>query len=88
MWTAAKRKKEARRRHASNINAGYVEVDEYHLYRTGIRGRKSLVVWCVLVSLIIIALANLAVSKIYKLCNYAQIVFKSVIRFGFHKYQI
>lgn len=65
MWTARKEKKTAGRRHASNFNAGYVEVEEYHLHRTGIRGRKRWFVWCGAAILLAIVLANLLVSSVH-----------------------
>ncbi len=61
MWTARSEKKAARLRHARNYQAGHIQIDEYHLQRTGIRGRKRWFVWSGLSVLLIIAVANLVV---------------------------
>ncbi|XP_032239001.2 beta-sarcoglycan isoform X1 [Nematostella vectensis] len=46
-------KKKANQEHESNFNAGRVNVQERHLHRTGIRGRK---IWCFLAVLYLLAL--------------------------------
>ncbi len=69
MWRAAREKKKAKYRHVSNDKAGFIEVDEYHLSRTGIRGRKQCLCWTALALLITIALVNLMVSCIYILIH-------------------
>ena len=62
MWTKANEKKTARKRHARNFTSGHVKVEEYHLFRTGIRGRKRWLIWTGLAVLLLIAMTNLVVS--------------------------
>ena len=55
-------KKEAREIHNSNFTAGIIKVDNYHLYRTGLRGRKRWLFFAALAALFIVIAGNLAVS--------------------------
>ena len=61
MWTKAKEKRAATRRHTTNFNSGHIEIDEYHLSRTGLRGRKRWFLWCGVIGLLVIATVNLMV---------------------------
>lgn len=78
MWTKSKEKRGVGRLHASNFGAGYVKIEEYHLMRTGLRGRKRWFFLCGAVFLMLIALGNLLVYKssniyYYRLCLYSSI---------------
>ena len=55
-------KKRVGRIHNSNFTAGSILVDSYHLYRTGLRGRKRWIFFAVLATLFIVVAGNLAVS--------------------------
>ena len=65
MWRARSEKKAAQFRHATNNQAGHVQIDEYHLHRTGLRGRKRYFIWSGFTILLVIALANLVVRTLH-----------------------
>ena len=65
MWTKSHEKKMAKKRHAGNFAAGYVKIDEHHLLRTGLRGRKRWLFCCGATLLILLAIGNLAVTNTY-----------------------
>ena len=48
--------------HNSNFRAGHVPVNEEHLHKTGLRGRKTLFAYIVLALLFVAAIVNLCVS--------------------------
>ena len=80
MWTKANEKKTARKRHARNFTSGHVKVEEYHLFRTGIRGRKRWLIWTGLAVLLLIAMTNLVVSFFQE---FAVIIFEYLVKLPF-----
>ena len=52
----------AKKEPANNFKAGYVQIDEAHLHKTGIRGCKVYLLFFVTVMLTLIAIANILVS--------------------------
>lgn len=65
MWRAYREKKAAKLHHASNYQTGFIDVNEHHLNRTGIRGRKRGCTWCCVAALLFVSLANLVVRHYY-----------------------
>ncbi|CAN7937689.1 unnamed protein product [Ixodes hexagonus] len=55
-------KEEINKRHNGNFSAGYVPIFESTLHKTGLRGRKALLFYGLVVGLFIVSLANLAVT--------------------------
>ncbi|XP_050415036.1 beta-sarcoglycan isoform X1 [Patella vulgata] len=55
-------KRRINRQHNCNFRAGYIEVNEEYLHKTGIRGRKRYLLYCVVAMLIIVALLNALVT--------------------------
>ncbi|KAK7475972.1 hypothetical protein BaRGS_00032791 [Batillaria attramentaria] len=55
-------KRRINKEHNSNFRAGYVPVDEDHLHRAGIRGRKRFILYAVIVVLLLIATLNTALT--------------------------
>ncbi|ESO89480.1 hypothetical protein LOTGIDRAFT_234314 [Lottia gigantea] len=51
-------KRRINREHNCNFRAGYIEVNEEYLHKTGIRGRKRYLLYCVVFTLIFLALVN------------------------------
>ncbi|XP_076320829.1 sarcoglycan beta isoform X1 [Tachypleus tridentatus] len=66
-------KNHVNKQHNSNFQAGYVPIYEPYLHKTGLRGRKGMLFYCLVVILFIIALANLAVT----------LLLLSVLRIGY-----
>lgn len=66
MWEKSQDKRRAGARHARNFAAGYVKIDEYHLLRTGLRGRKRWLFCCGATLLLLIAVGNLVVILNYR----------------------
>ncbi|XP_011409763.1 PREDICTED: beta-sarcoglycan-like [Amphimedon queenslandica] len=62
MWEKSQEKKRAGKRHARNFASGYVKIDEYHLLRTGLRGRKRWLFCCGASLLLLIAVGNLVLN--------------------------
>lgn len=56
-------KQEINKQHNSNFKAGYVPINEPHLHRTGLRGRKSALFYLLVIILFLIALLNLVVNE-------------------------
>ena len=54
----------ANKRHARNFDAGHIKIDEHHLHRSGLRGRKRWFLWCGLFIMLLVVLLNLAVNVI------------------------
>ncbi|XP_067134188.1 beta-sarcoglycan [Centruroides vittatus] len=61
------------KQHNSNFKAGYVPIYEPYLHKTGLRGRKGMLFYALVILLFIIALANLAVT----------VLLLSVLRIGY-----
>ncbi|CAM1302828.1 SGCB (predicted) [Pycnogonum litorale] len=55
-------KREINKQHNSNFKAGYVPINEPHLHKTGLRGRKSVIFYLIVILLFLIALLNLVVT--------------------------
>lgn len=55
-------KQEINKRHNGNFNAGYVPIFENTLHKTGLRGRKAMLFYGLVVGLFVVSLANLAVT--------------------------
>ncbi|XP_064481476.1 beta-sarcoglycan-like [Ornithodoros turicata] len=55
-------KQEINKNYNSNFTAGYVPIYESRLHKTGLRGRKALLFYGLVVGLFIVSLANLAVT--------------------------
>ena len=55
-------KRRINKEHNSNFRAGYVHIDEEHLHKTGIRGRKIYFVYIVIVLLFLTIVVNMLVS--------------------------
>ena len=55
-------KQHATDEHESNFSAGRVNVRERYLHRTGIRGRKTWIFFCILYILVLVVVINLIVS--------------------------
>ncbi|XP_033743527.1 beta-sarcoglycan-like [Pecten maximus] len=51
-------KRRINREHNSNFRAGYININEPYLHKTGIRGRKRYFLYCVIVFVILLACAN------------------------------
>ncbi|OWF45286.1 beta-sarcoglycan-like [Mizuhopecten yessoensis] len=51
-------KRRINREHNSNFRAGYININEPYLHKTGIRGRKRYFLYCVMTFLILLACAN------------------------------
>ncbi|XP_060080075.1 beta-sarcoglycan-like [Ylistrum balloti] len=51
-------KRRINREHNSNFRAGYININEPYLHKTGIRGRKRYFLYCVVTFLILLACAN------------------------------
>lgn len=51
-------KRRINREHNSNFRAGYININEPYLHKTGIRGRKRFFLYCVIIFLILLACAN------------------------------
>ncbi|KAH9513910.1 hypothetical protein Btru_031713 [Bulinus truncatus] len=62
MRAKAARKRHISATHNSNFRAGYIPVEEEALHRAGIRGRKRYFVYCVVTTLVIVALLNVAIT--------------------------
>lgn len=62
MWRKSKEKKQAGKKHARNFGTGYIKIEEYHLLRTGLRGRKRWLLLCGTTLLSLLAIGNLIVS--------------------------
>lgn len=58
-------KRRINKEHNSNFRAGYVQIHEDHLHKTGIRGRKQYVVYAFMIIVFVLAVLNLLVSTIY-----------------------
>ena len=56
-------KKKVNEEHESNFQTGRVNVRERYLHRTGIRGRKRYIFYCVIFLLGLICVINLIVSR-------------------------
>ena len=50
------------REHSSNFNAGYINIDEQYLHKTGVRGRKAYFLYGLVFILIALTLLNILVS--------------------------
>ncbi|XP_062579862.1 beta-sarcoglycan-like [Saccostrea cucullata] len=55
-------KRRVNREHNSNFNAGYINIDEQYLHRTGVRGRKVYVLYCLIFVLLVLALLNIMMT--------------------------
>lgn len=55
-------KRRVNREHNTNFNAGYINIDEQYLHRTGVRGRKAYLLYCLVVILIVLALLNILMT--------------------------
>ncbi|XP_013416495.1 beta-sarcoglycan-like [Lingula anatina] len=55
-------KRRVNKEHSSNFRAGYVHVNEEHLHKTGLRGRKRYVFYAFLILLLLMVLGNLVVT--------------------------
>ena len=55
-------KRRINKEHNSNFRAGYVQIHEEHLHKTGIRGRKQYVVYGLMIIIFVLAVLNLLVS--------------------------
>lgn len=55
-------KQRVNREHNTNFNAGYINIDEQYLHRTGVRGRKAYLLYCLVVILIVLALLNILMT--------------------------
>ena len=62
MWQKLKEKKAVEREHEGNFKAGRIPINERHLHRTGIRGRKRYIYYAFLYLLGIICFINLVVK--------------------------
>lgn len=65
MWSKSREKKAMAKYYTRNFGTGYVEADEYHLNRVGLRGRKR---WLLLSAVLlgyVIVLGHLAVRLTY-----------------------
>lgn len=66
-------KRRINKEHNSNFRAGYVPVNEDHLHRAGIRGRKRFFLYAVVVILLLVAMLNTALIAwlmwIYKISH-------------------
>ena len=65
------------REHSSNFNAGYINIDEQYLHKTGVRGRKAYFLYGLVFILIALTLLNILVS--YSLFGGKVLVFFSYI---------
>lgn len=61
VWRKTRDKKRAKKHHTANFSSGHVQIQDYHLTRTGLRGRKRWCCVCALLLLALTALANLVV---------------------------
>ena len=61
-------KRRINREHNSNFRAGYININEAYLHKTGIRGRKRYFLYCVVAFLVIIALLNALVWRFSFVC--------------------
>ncbi|XP_067661450.1 beta-sarcoglycan-like [Haliotis asinina] len=61
-------KRRVNKEHNSNFRAGYININEEYLHKTGIRGRKRYFLYCFVGSLVFLALLNALVTAwlIYK----------------------
>lgn len=66
-------KRRINKQHNSNFKAGYVPISESYLHKTGLRGRKSFLVYGIVLVLFLITLGNLLVTM----------VLLSVLRIGY-----
>ncbi len=55
-------KRNINREHNSNFRAGYVSINEDQLHKTGIRGRKRFIVYTLVALMVLVVIANMAVS--------------------------
>ncbi len=55
-------KRRVNKEHNSNFRAGYVNINEEHLHKTGIRGRKQYIICVIMCIMLVIAILNLLVS--------------------------
>lgn len=51
-------KRRITREHNSNFRAGYININEQYLHKTGIRGRKRYFLYCLVALLFIVAIVN------------------------------
>ena len=58
MREKAQMKRRVTKEHNSNFRAGYININEEYLHKTGIRGRKRYLFYCFITSLVIIAILN------------------------------
>uniref|UniRef100_T1J3F8 Beta-sarcoglycan n=1 Tax=Strigamia maritima TaxID=126957 RepID=T1J3F8_STRMM len=73
MREKALHKRRINKQHSSNFKAGYVPINENYLHKTGIRGRKSFLVYGVVALLFLVVLGNLLVT----------LILLSVLRIGY-----
>lgn len=55
-------KRRITREHNSNFRAGYININEQYLHKTGIRGRKRYFLYCVLALLCLVAIVNILLT--------------------------
>ncbi len=57
--------------HNSNFKAGYIQIEEERLHKTGLRGRKGIIAIGIIILLFLLALINLIVSLsvLYCVCG-------------------
>lgn len=55
-------KRRVNREHSRNFNAGYINIDEQYLHKTGVRGRKAYFLYGLVFVLIAVTLLNILVS--------------------------
>lgn len=57
-------KRRITREHNSNFRAGYININEQYLHKTGIRGRKRYFLYCLVALLFIVAIVNALVRLV------------------------
>jgi len=62
MWEKSAIKRKITQEHVGNFKAGYVSVNEQYLRKTGIRGRKSVILFVAVISILAVALFNLLIT--------------------------
>lgn len=62
MLEKSQRKQHINNEHRTNFRAGYIQINEEYLHKTGIRGRKKNLLYCFVALLLTMAIANIAIT--------------------------
>ena len=84
MLEKSQRKQHINNEHRTNFRAGYIQINEEYLHKTGIRGRKKNLLYCFIALLLTIAIANIVVilyNYFHRFLNWTDWAFMIAIHF-------